>query len=77
MLNLVEHCGADITPLEEAGVPAFLTSPKELTKGMMYFPRMLDKIRLYARGELPHNYHTNLGAMKASDGVAIAARIVT
>jgi Zn-dependent M28 family amino/carboxypeptidase len=23
MLNLVEHCGADIKPLEEAGVPAF------------------------------------------------------
>jgi len=23
VLNLVEHCGADIKPLEEAGVPAF------------------------------------------------------
>jgi hypothetical protein len=23
MLNSVEHCGADIKPLEEAGVPAF------------------------------------------------------
>ncbi|PYI44227.1 MAG: hypothetical protein DMF12_00870 [Verrucomicrobia bacterium] len=23
MLNLVEHCGADIEPLEKAGVPAF------------------------------------------------------
>jgi hypothetical protein len=22
-------------------------SPKEMTKGMMYFPRMLDKIRLH------------------------------
>ena len=27
-------------------------SPKEMTKGMMYFPRMLDKIRLHLRGEL-------------------------
>ena len=27
-------------------------SPKEMTKGMMYFPRMLDKIRLHAKGEL-------------------------
>jgi len=28
-------------------------SPKEMTGGMMYFPRMLDKIRLHGRGELP------------------------
>ena len=27
-------------------------SPKEMTGGMMYFPRMLDKIRLHGRGEL-------------------------
>ncbi len=77
MLNLVEHCGADIKPLEEAGVPAFLTSLKEMTKGTMYFPRMLDKIRLNARGGLPQDYQTNLGTVKAGDGVAIAARIVT
>jgi gluconokinase len=36
-------------------------SPKEMTKGMMYFPRMLDKIRLHAKGELPADYHANLG----------------
>ena len=36
-------------------------SPKEMTKGMMYFPRMLDKIRLHARGELDEVYHANLG----------------
>ena len=45
------------------------TSPKETTKGMMYFPRMLDKIRLHARGELHEDYHKNLGALKAADGV--------
>ena len=39
-----------------------------MTKGMMYFPRMLDKIRLHARGELSADYHPNLGATKAADG---------
>jgi gluconokinase len=34
----------------------------------MYFPRMLDKIRLHARGELPEEYHKNLGAMRSADG---------
>ena len=27
-------------------------SPREMTNGMMYFPRMLDKNRLHARDEL-------------------------
>jgi hypothetical protein len=44
-------------------------SPKEMTRGMIYFPRMLDKIRLHARGELHEDYHKNLGAVKAVDGV--------
>jgi gluconokinase len=43
-------------------------SPKEMTNGMMYFPRMLDKIRLHARDELSADYHPNLGATKAADG---------
>ena len=29
---------------------------------------MLDKIRLHARGELPEEYHKNLGAVRAADG---------
>jgi hypothetical protein len=29
--------------------------------GMVYFPRLLDKIRLHDRGELPADYHNNLG----------------
>ena len=29
--------------------------------GVIYFPRMLDKIRLDARGALPEGYHNNLG----------------
>src|SRR5712691_6978211 len=43
-------------------------SAKEMTGGMMYFPRMLDKIRLHARGELAEDYHANLGKAAAADG---------
>ena len=35
---------------------------------MFYFGRMLDKIRLHARGELDPDYHANLGATRAADG---------
>ena len=30
------------------------------TKGLIYFARMLDKIRLKARGELPSDYFTGV-----------------
>ena len=44
-------------------------SPNEKTaNGMVYFPRMLDKIRLHARGELPPEYHKNMGAPMTADG---------
>ncbi|MFL6569373.1 MAG: DUF5069 domain-containing protein [Chthoniobacterales bacterium] len=43
-------------------------SPREETRGMAYFPRMLDKIRLHARGELGSDYHRNLGRGQAADG---------
>jgi hypothetical protein len=43
-------------------------SPKEITGGMIYFPRMLDKIRLHARGELHEDYHKNLGGLRTLDG---------
>ncbi|HEY2680514.1 MAG TPA: DUF5069 domain-containing protein [Candidatus Udaeobacter sp.] len=43
-------------------------SPKEMTSGMMYFPRMLDKIQLHLRSELHEDYQENLGALKAADG---------
>ena len=32
-----------------------------MTGGVMWFPRMLEKIRLHARGELTEDYHANLG----------------
>jgi hypothetical protein len=42
-------------------------SPKEMTKGMMYFPRMLDKIRLHGCGDLPEEYHKNFGTPRTAD----------
>ncbi len=45
-------------------------SPKEITKDMMYFPRMLDKIRLHQRGELHEDYHKNFGAPRTADSAS-------
>jgi hypothetical protein len=36
-------------------------SPAEKIGGLVYFGRMLDKIRVHARGELPEEYQANLG----------------
>ena len=38
-----------------------------MANGLMYFPRMLDKIRLHAHGELHEDYHKNLGAPRTAD----------
>jgi len=38
-----------------------LRSPYEKIGGLVYFGRMLDKIRLHAMGSLPADYVTNLG----------------
>jgi len=38
-----------------------LRSPSEKVGGLFYFGRMLDKIRAHAKGELPSDYHANLG----------------
>src|SRR5215467_8979665 len=45
------HCVADVS----------LRSPSEKVGDLFYFSRMLDKIRVHARGELPPDYHANLG----------------
>ena len=50
------------------GMTTYPKSPKEMTRGMIYFPRMLHKIRLHARGELHEDYHKNLGGQRAADG---------
>jgi len=36
-------------------------SPGAKVDGLVYFGRMLDKIRLHAKGELPEDYQPNLG----------------
>jgi gluconokinase len=36
-------------------------SPSSKIGGLVYFGRMLDKIRVHARGELPEDYQPNLG----------------
>jgi hypothetical protein len=47
-----------------------LRSPYDKVGRLVYFRRMLDKIRLHAKGELPPEYQTNLGDVprKFSDG---------
>ena len=47
-----------------------LRSPAERVSGIVYFGRMLDKIRVHAKGELPAEYQPNLG--KGFDGRCIA-----
>ena len=44
-------------------------SPKETVGGLMYFPRMLDKMRLHACGKLAPDYHENFGRHRAADGM--------
>ena len=38
-----------------------LRSPHDAVRGLKYFGRMLDKIRLHQAGALPADYHANLG----------------
>lgn len=42
-------------------MPTYPPSAYDLTGGVSYFPRMCQKIRLHAAGELPTEYHGNLG----------------
>lgn len=39
----------------------FPRSSKDEIDGLIYFPRMLDKIRLHLEGKLHEDYHKNLG----------------
>ena len=38
---------------------------------MSYFPRMVDKIRLRAKGELGEEYHANMGIPRSADGMCL------
>jgi hypothetical protein len=46
-------------------------SPAETVAGMRYFGRMLDKIRLHARGELGAEYQKNVGHPHSADGACL------
>ena len=41
----------------------------EETGGLLYFARMLDKIRLFERGELREDCHQNIGMVGRADGI--------
>jgi len=43
-------------------------SPYDRTGGLVYFARMLDKIRLHAAGNLRGDFHANLGLALGLDG---------
>jgi gluconokinase len=38
-----------------------------MTKGLWYFPRMLDKIRMHLKGELHSDYQDNFGGPQTAD----------
>jgi gluconokinase len=44
----------------------------DTTNRICYFPRMLDKIRLHARGALAAGYHAHLGLDRGGDGMCCA-----
>jgi len=50
-------------------MPTCPKSPKEMTKGMMYFPRMLTRFGCICAAKLHEDYQENFGALKAADGV--------
>ena len=45
-----------------------MRSPREKVGGIYHFGRMLDKIRLHLRGELPEEYRPNFGWAVGLDG---------
>src|SRR4029077_13775295 len=65
--ELGSSCGSAGSLRLLSRISTYPKSPKEMTNGMMYFPRMLDKIRLHARGELHEDYHKNFGTPRTAD----------
>jgi gluconokinase len=49
--------------------PLEVRSPTRKVGGLVYFGRMLDKIRVHAKGELPPDYQANLG--RGFDGACL------
>jgi hypothetical protein len=53
--------------------PLSLRSPRESLGGYILLPRLIDKVRLFAKGELPQSYAANLlGAGYTLDGRFLA-----
>ena len=53
--------------------PVPLRSPRELLGGYILFPRLIDKVRLLAQGQLPQAYAANvLGTEFTLDGRFLA-----
>jgi hypothetical protein len=46
-----------------------MRSPREKVGGLYHFGKMLDKIRLHLRGELPDEYKPNFGVAGGLDGL--------
>lgn len=46
-------------------------SPYDQVHGLVYFGRLLDKIRLHAAGKLPEAYVANLGHQEKFDGTCL------
>jgi gluconokinase len=46
-----------------------LRGPREEVGGLYYFGRMIDKIRLHLRGDLPDEYQPNFGLARGLDGL--------
>ena len=50
-----------------------LRSPREEVDGLVYFGRMVDKIRLEQAGKLPPDYQENLGKVSTGPAVIFSA----
>jgi len=68
LVRLIKRPAPARQPLQSGTMATYPKSPNEKTSGMAYFPRMLDKIRLHARGELGEDYQANLGRLNTADG---------
>lgn len=44
----------------EKDIRNLIRSPRETLGGFCFLPRLIDKVRCYAIGELPKDYHSNL-----------------
>jgi len=44
----------------EKDIRKLIRSPRETLGGFCFLPRLIDKVRLYAIGDLPKDYHENL-----------------